>query len=356
MKIFLIILILLLLLTPVVHATDIVDTDGMTQELDEEVSRMLPEFDPQQPADFWESLKTMLFGAFEKSSDSLYASLRLSAVLVALSTLCAVVQMTGSGRTSNAVAVGGALAITTAMLGSFHSMLMLAENTVQDMADYSACFLPIMASATIAGGGITSAVALYSGTVIFSQVLMQLISRLLIPFVYFYIGVATAEAALSSDTLSEIREFIGWLISKSLRVLMYIFIAYMSITGVISGSSDAAALKATKAAVSGMIPVVGSIVSDASESLLASAGLLKGSVGVFGMLAVIGICIVPFLRVGIQHIILKVTTAVCGTVGLTPHVKLLKNFSQAMGFLLGMCGACTLMLLISTVCFLKVVV
>lgn len=356
MRVFTIILIIFLLLTPVVRATELVDTQGLTEELGDEISQSLPKFDPQQPADFWESLKTMFFDAFSKASETMNASLRLCAVLIALLTLCAVVRMSGLEHASNAVIVAGSLAITTAMLGSFHSMVLLAENTVKDMSDYSACFLPVMASATIACGGISSAAALYSGTVMFIQVAMQLITKLLIPFVYFYIAIATAEAALSSDTLSEIREFVGWLISKSLRIVMYIFIAYMSITGVIGGSSDAATLKATKAAVSGMIPVVGNIVSDASESLIASAGLLKSSVGVFGMLAIIAICLVPFLRVGIQHVILKVTTAICGTVGLASHVKLLKNFSQAMGYLLGMCGACALMLLISTVCFLKVVI
>ena len=212
-----------------------------------------------------------------------------------------------------------------------------------------------MASSTVFSGGIKSASVLYAGTMLFSNLLMQLISKILIPGVYFFIAVATAEAAVGNDMLSEIRELIGWLISKCLRIIMYIFIAYMSITGVISGSTDAATLKATKAAVSGMIPVVGNIVSDASESILAGAVILKNSVGVFGMLAIIAICMLPFLRIAIHYLLMKVTAAVSGTVGLPAHVKLLKHFSQAMGFLLGMCGACALLLLISAICFLKVV-
>ena len=129
----------------------------------------------------------------------------------------------------------------------------------------------------------------------------------------------------------------------------------MSVTGVISGAADAAAVKATKAAVSGMIPVVGSIISDASETLLASASLLKGSAGVFGMIAVLAICLLPFLRVGIQYLLLKVTAAVSGTVAHKSHVRLLKNCSTAMGYLLAMCGTSGLLLLISSVCFMKVV-
>ena len=36
------------------------------------------------------------------------------------------------------------------------------------------------------------------------------------------------------------------------------------------------------------------------------------------------------------------------------HVTLLRQFSTAMGYLLGMCGASGLLMLISAVCFLKV--
>ncbi len=341
-----------------VHAEDAVDieTDALTQELDDEVSQLLPKFQRDTAPDFWQSLQDIFFGSFSKASDSLRQSLRLCAILLAVLTLCSIARMGGNEKTATVANIVGALGITVAIMGNFQSMVTTAKDSIEDMTNYSTFFLPVMASTTMMSGGITSATVLYSGTMLFSNLLMRLISNFLIPGVYFYIAIATAEAAIGNEMLSEIREFIGWLISKCLRIITYIFIAYMSITGVISGTSDAATLKATKAAVSGMIPVVGNIVSDASESLIASAAILKNSVGVFGMLAVIAICMLPFLRVGIQYLLMKVTAAASGTVGLPSHVKLLKHFAQAMGFLLGMCGACALLLLISSVCFLRVVV
>ena len=144
-------------------------------------------------------------------------------------------------------------------------------------------------------------------------------------------------------------------ISFCLRVVLFVFTGYLTVTGVISGSADAAAVRATKAAVSGMVPVVGSILSDASETLLASASALKSSMGVFGMLAVLAICLAPFLKIGAQYLLLKGTAAVSGTIGMPQQVKLVKHAATAMGYLLAMTGACALMLLISVVCFLKVV-
>lgn len=270
-------------------------------------------------------------------------------------TLCAVVRMSTQKDPVNAVSAVGALGICAACLGRMQSMISLASETVTRLSDYSACLLPVMASAMAMSGGTVSAGTLYAGTALFSGLLSRLIARLLLPGVSVYLVVAAAEAALADSLLSELREFVGWLISKSLRVVLFVFTGYLTVTGVISGSADAAAVRATKAAVSGMVPVVGSILSDASETLLASASALKSSMGVFGMLAVLAICLTPFLKIGAQYLLLKGTAAVSGTIGMPQQVKLVKHAATAMGYLLAMTGACALMLLISVVCFLKVV-
>ncbi|MDD6643890.1 MAG: hypothetical protein ACI3VU_09405 [Faecousia sp.] len=332
-----------------------IDTDALDDGLSEEAEEIMPEISPSVQGDLWESIKAVFFKAFGKTGESLKSGLRLCAMLLGITTLCAIVELSSVGKYAGVITAAGALGICAAIVGTVQTMVSLAVGTVQDIAAYSACLMPVMASAAAMSGCLNASTALYAGTTLFVELLLQLISKLLIPAVFLYLAIAAAEAALASDMLSELREFIGWVISKSLRILLYLFLAYMSATSVISGAADAAAIKATKAAVSSMIPVVGGIISDASETLLASASILKSSVGVFGMVAVVATCLVPFLRVGIQYLLLKITAAISGTVGLPSHIKLLKHCATAMGYLLAMCGTSGLLLLISSVCFMKVV-
>lgn len=351
-----IVLLLLFLLAGTVFAQesdDLVDTSSMTEELPQEAQDALSGLSPTAATDFWGNCKRLVQRALRGSDGAVKEGLRLCAVLLAVVTLCAMAKMSAEHDLTGAATAVGALGLCAVAVGSFHTMISLASSTVQTVTDYTGCMLPVMASAAAMSGGMTSASALYTGTVVFAEILMQLISKVLVPGVYFYLAVAGAEAALGSDTLSELREFVGWVVSKSLKVVLTAFTVYMTVTGVVSGNSDELAVKATKAA-AGAVPVVGGIISDASESLLASAAMLKNSVGVFGMLAVLAVCLTPFLRVGVQYLMLKLTAAVSGTVGLPPHVKLIKHFSSAMGYLLAMNGACALMALICVVCFLKV--
>jgi len=122
---------------------------------------------------------------------------------------------------------------------------------------------------------------------------------------------------------------------------------------VISGTTDAAALKAAKITISTVIPVVGGILSDASESVLVSMGIVKNAAGIYGILAVVAVCMSPFIKVGIQYLLLKASAAICGIFGNKRISALVDSFSAAMGLLLAMLASGSMMVLISTICFLK---
>ena len=260
--------VLLLLAAPVLAAeptealSDVLGADELTQSLPDEAAEVLDGFSPDGTPDFRSGVRSILRAAAGGSGGALRSGLRLCAVLLAMVTLCAVVRMSAQKDPVNAVSAVGALGICAACLGGMQSMISLASETVTRLSDYSACLLPVMASAMAMSGGTVSAGTLYAGTALFSGLLSRLIARLLLPGVSVYLVVAAAEAALADSLLSELREFVGWLISKSLRVVLFVFTGYLTVTGVISGSADAAAVRATKAAVSGMVPVVGSILSD----------------------------------------------------------------------------------------------
>ena len=153
--------------------------------------------------------------------------------------------------------------------------------------------------------------------------------------------------------MKKLRDLLKGVMTWMMKILLYVFTGYVSITGVVSGTADQSAVKAAKLTISGAVPVVGNILSDASEAVLVSAGLVKSTVGIGGMLAVIAITIVPFIQIGLQYLLLKLTAAVCGLISHKSVSDLVEDFSGAMGLLLGMTGAVCMMFLISLVCFLK---
>ena len=272
--------------------------------------------------------------------------------LVAIAMLCSILQQF-PGKSVNALHICASIAVGTLLLGKTSSMITLGTETVSKLSDYGKLLLPVMASALAAQGGTTGAATIYAGTAAFDAVLSAAIGKLLVPMVYLYLAASVAASAVGETMLGKLRDLIKWLMSWGLKIVLYIFTGYISITGVISGSVDASAIKAAKLTISGVVPVVGGILSDASEAVLVSAGVMKNSVGVYGMIVIAAIWLSPFLTLGIHYLLLKLCSAICEGFGVKVVSNLVKNFSGAMGLLLGMTGAVCFMLMVSMVCFMK---
>ena len=96
-------------------------------------------------------------------------------------------------------------------------------------------------------------------------------------------------------------------------------------------------VQVTRSAV-GAMPVVGRILSDAAGSVLAGAGVVKNAIGVFGLLGVLAACLGPFVRLGVQYLLYKLTAFLAG---------MIDALGGVFGLMLGMTGSCALLLLIS---------
>ena len=257
------------------------------------------------------------------------------------------------GNSAKTLDFAGTGAISLLLMESTGTMINLGARTVEEIGAYGNLLLPVMTGALASQGGITSAVAIYSGTVIFSTILTNLIIKLLIPGTYLYVAISIGASASDEDLLKKIRESVKQLMTWCLKTILYVFTGYIGITGVISGTTDAATLKVAKMTISGAVPVVGGILSDASEAVLVSAGLVKNAAGIYGMLAVAAVWIRPFVKIGAHYLLLKGTAGFCGIFGSKKTTDLISDFSSAMGLLLGMTGSVCLMLVISTACYMK---
>lgn len=296
----------------------------------------------------WEMLRSALQTLHPYLAEASKVSLSVIAAVMMLSLI-----KTFSEPVKKTAELAGTTAVAAILLLSANSMIRLGADTVLEMSEYGKLLLPVMAASMAAQGGITSSAALYTGTAAFNALLGTLISRILLPMLYLFMALSTASGAIGEESLKRLRDMIKNGVSWCLKTILTVFTTYMSITGVVSGTTDAAALKTTKVTISSVVPVVGGILSDASEAVLVSAGLMKNAAGIYGIFAILAVFLLPFLRIGAQYLMLKATASVCSVFGPRSMTELIGDFSTAMGLLLAMTGAICLLQLISTVCFMK---
>jgi len=310
------------------------------------------QFMPEEKESFGEGLWEMIQDALMQIQPELQEAATICFRVIAAAILVGILHQFPGG--SDKIAdLAASVAISVLLLKDSHSLIHLGTQTIMNLSEYGKLLLPVMTSAVAAQGGLTVSAALYTGTALFDTVLCNLISKLLIPMIYLFLAVCVANSAVGEELLKQISKFIKWSSVWCLKIILYVFTGYISITGVISGTADVATVKAAKLTISGMVPVVGGILADASETFLVSAGLIKNAAGLYGIFAILAVFIGPFLQIGCHYLLLRATGAVCSVFSSKRVAELIGDFSSAMGLLLAMTGSVCMLLLISTVCFLK---
>lgn len=317
--------------------------------------------EPPDSAYQWMPSQTDRFGeglleVIQKGVSKIHPELKEAAGVALTVIACAMLvsMLTAASDTVKVAAnLSAVAAVSAALFLSTNAMIRMGADTVRQLSEYGKLLLPVMTAAMAAYGGISSATALYTGTAVFDAILCAALSKVLIPMVYAFLVLSAADSVTAYHTLKKMKELLKNGITWFLKTCITVFISYMGVTGIISGTTDAAALKATKTAISTAVPVVGGILSGASEAVLVGAQLAKNAAGIYGIFALLAIFLEPFLKTGIHYLILKLAAAVCGILDAKSVSDLVGDYSSAMGFVLGMTGSVCVLQLVSTVCFMK---
>ena len=307
---------------------------------------------PEEPQNFTEGLIYVLSKAVGSIAPEFKQCAGVCVSLVGIVLLCSVLR-SFSGPTQKLVDLAAALMIGVLLLSPSNALIGLGVNTINELSEYGKLFLPAMATALAAQGATATSAAIYTATMAFTVLLSTAISKVIVPVIYIHICLSIACCAVDDELIKNLKALAKWLATWCLKITLYVFMGYITITGVISGTADATAIKAVKLSISAVVPVVGGILADASETILVSAAAVKNAAGMYGLFAMLCIWIGPFIKIGLQYILLKLTGAVSTAFGNAKASAIVKDFSTSMGLVLAMTGSLCLMLIISTVCFMR---
>lgn len=281
---------------------------------------------------------------------------RSGAAVLTVAILCGVAAaFFPDGKAPGYVNLAGVLAIAAAVLTDSGSFLQTGVQTLERLQDFSAVLMPCLAVAAAAGGAAVSASAKYAATMLFMNALLLLCNRVFVPLISMYLACIVAQSAFQSSAFSAMAGVIKWLCVTGMTLLVVGFTAYLSISGVIASSGDMVTTRFAKAAISTALPVVGRMVSDAASTVMAGMSLVKSTVGVFGVIAVVCVSLTPFVSMGLRYLLFKMAAAAAGIFPDNRFTGLIDGVGTAFGLMMAMTGTGALIMYISLISFIKAV-
>ena len=319
----------------------------IAQNIPSDARRYLDDLTPKDSMQFLECLQELGQTICSDFFSSFRSALQSIIVLFIIAVFCSLSSGFHNGGRFDTVVICGTAAILTCAMNDLSGIAIKAKDSLSSISLYSKTLIPVLTSACAAAGNAASAGIRYTAMMFLSDFVITGVCELLLPLTYCCIGIAGADAICGNGLLSHINDTLKSLIVSSLRILLTLYITILGISGIITGSVDAITLKSVKIAFSSVIPVVGGILSDVSETVLIGAGFVKNSVGVFGMLVVVASVLEPVLHLSVLYFVYKITAAFSAISIKTELVKLIDTIGSTFGLMIGMVGSCSVLLLIS---------
>ena len=301
-------------------------------------------------AEFFAGVLELLRSLRPELAEQLRAAAKTAMLLLLIVLLLALAQSLfdgAGGARFDVTALVGALAMSAIVLRDLSGLTRTAEELLTELESFAAALFPVLSAAVAATGAVNAASLHQVVTVWLATVFMQLLSAVLMPLLTVYIALVTVSAALPKNSLAVLAEGLKRGVTWLLGAALSLFTAYLSAAHVISGSADALALRMTRSALAGMIPVVGGILSGTAETVLAGAGLVKNAVGIVGLLGVLSMTLLPFLSLLLQYLACRAAALAASAAEGGRLSEYLQQLGGAFGLLLGMVGVASLLLLIA---------
>ena len=244
--------------------------------------------------------------------------------------------------------------IVSIVMMNFSDIVHIVKDTCNNLVGFINILIPLLISLMIYTGSITTSGVLEPVILFLINFIGNIIQNIIIPIVLVFISLIVISKISDNVQIDKLSKFLKSGVVWFFGIVLTIFVGVVSLEGTLSSSVDGITAKTTKAVVSSAIPVVGKILGDAVDTVLGCGIILKNAVGIIGVVIVIGICIIPIIKLGILTIAYKVMSAICEPIAEKNITSLLDQIGDVYKIFLAILCSISVMLIIGTALVVKI--
>lgn len=244
--------------------------------------------------------------------------------------------------------------IVTLVMNNFGGILSTISDTINNLVGFMNSLVPLLISLMLYTGSITTSGLLEPILLFIIEFIGNIIVTLILPIVSLITALVIISKLSDRVQINKLAGFMKSSIIWFLGIILTIFVGVLSLEGTLTSSIDGITAKTAKAAVSSLIPVVGKILGDTVDSVLGCGLILKNAIGIVGVIVIIGICILPVIKLATLSIMYSIASAIIEPLADSKIVKLLNEMSGIFKLLLAILCSVSVLLIIGTTLVIKI--
>ena len=244
--------------------------------------------------------------------------------------------------------------IVSIIMSNFTEIISLIKETANNLVGFMNLLLPILITLMTYTGSIVTGGLIQPIILFMVNLIGNIIQSILIPFVLIIAVLSIVTKISDKVQVTKITKFFKSSITWFLGIILTIFVGVLSLEGTLSSSIDGITAKTAKAVVSNIIPVVGKFLGDTVDTVLGCGVILKNALGVVGIVVILGICVMPVIKLGILTLIYNLAAGIIEPVSDEKIVKLLEEMGGTFKLLFGILCVLSAMLIIGVTLVVKI--
>lgn len=226
------------------------------------------------------------------------------------------------------------LVLISIVMHSFHVVFGYVQETIELMSNFMFALLPLLLGLLASVGQVFTVSFFQPIIIFFIQVSGVFTTTFILPMLYLAALLMIVSNLNEQFKATHLADLLKSISLGALGVFLTIFLGMTSIQGAATAVQDGIALKTTKFITGNFIPVVGRTFTDAAETVLSAALILKNGIGLIGVTVIIFIAVFPMIKIMIISFIYKLAAALLQPLGATPMINSLHVVSKYMMYIL----------------------
>jgi len=253
-------------------------------------------------------------GIFSKILNLLFSSFKENlGLLTKLAALCIVSGIIGvlaGEQASSLCFLACLILITSIAVTVLKNILETAEITIDNLLVLMQSLLPAISMLSL--GAEASFIQTFHPSLFASmQVIIFACKEWFLPMTLFVSVLSVINSMTTHFHITKLLETCKLFIKWGLGILMTVYVAFLGIYGFAGAVSAGAVSKTVKYAIGNFIPMVGGVLAESAESVLSGLYLIKSTVGITGVLAILSIAVLPLLNVLATSVVFRLTSSIC---------------------------------------------
>lgn len=289
------------------------DLSSFEKELDADTYKMLDELGV---LDFsYESITGLSFNdivgllksLFQKKAELPIKSSATVLIFILLSAFLQSLKAESDDSVNMIYSTATALLVATVVLVKLTSTVSLASMAISVASNFVYAFIPVFCSIVVASGGITTGFSTNTTLLILAQGLSFISSNVFMPIVNCYLALGVTSSLRYELNLDKVLSSVKKIITTCISFVSGVFVSVLSVKTAVAGRADMLGLRSIRFAINSVVPVIGSSISEGLLSIQAYSSLIKSSVGIVGVIAVV----LVFLPSIIEVVLWRISLTLC---------------------------------------------